>query len=214
MAAKFDMTAKNIKQATLDIVSNTCTERRADSPNAPKAYTLRPYCDKALVRHVKATIEVYDADAAADEQLAGNMIKGMKLDETLDANTSGQTFPGLKIVNEEKAHASRRLTSRGWACDMIIFSLDWLYTPTPGVPCSPAKTLNALNDEYYAEPTPMATKLEDQTLDADTFPWVMSATFSVTNPSQICHKPVTTFRHPSGSHKYMLFVQGWGQHCV
>jgi hypothetical protein len=52
MAAKFDMTAKNIKQATLDIVSNTCTERRADSPNAPKAYTLRPYCDKALVRHV------------------------------------------------------------------------------------------------------------------------------------------------------------------
>jgi hypothetical protein len=71
-----------------------------------------------------------------------------------------------------------------------------------------------INDEYYAEPTPMATKLEDQTLDADTFPWVMSATFSVTNPSQICHKPVTTFRHPSGSHKYMLFVQGWGQHCV
>jgi hypothetical protein len=113
MAAKFDMTAKNIKQATLDIVSTACTER-ADPPNAPKAYTLRPYCDKALVRHVKATIEVYDADAAADEQLAGNMIKGRKLDdETLDANT----FPGLKIVNKDKAHASRRLTSRGWACD-------------------------------------------------------------------------------------------------
>jgi hypothetical protein len=152
-----------------------------------------------MVRHIKATIEVYDADAAADEQLAGNMIKGRKLDETLDANTSGQTFPGLKIVNKDKAHASRRLTSRGWACDDEL----------KGV-----MDMNALNDEYYAEPTPMATKLEDQTLDADTFPWVMSATFSVTNPSQICHKPVTTFRHPSGSHKYMLFVQGWGQHCV
>jgi hypothetical protein len=39
-----------------------------------------------------------------------------------------------------------------------IFYLDFLYTPTPGVPSSYAKTMLAMN-EYYSEPRAMPTKL-------------------------------------------------------
>ncbi len=45
------------------------------------------------------------------------MLKGRKLQELcLDEDTC----ENLLIVNRDKAHASRRLTSRGWTCDPVL----------------------------------------------------------------------------------------------
>ena len=62
------------------------------------------------------------ADASADEQLAATMLKGRMLDDVnIDEGT--ELFPGLLLVNQDKAHASRRLVSGRWACDPVLKEL-------------------------------------------------------------------------------------------
>ena len=55
-------------------------------------------------------MEIYNADAAGDEQLAGRMLRSQSLDDV----TYQQGFmPNIKIIHRDKTHACRRLTQRG-----------------------------------------------------------------------------------------------------
>ena len=63
--------------------------------------------------HLVRIIEFFVSDAAGDEQKAGRILRdGFKHLEP--------ALPSLKIVVRDRAHASRRIISRGWAADPFL----------------------------------------------------------------------------------------------
>jgi hypothetical protein len=61
--------------------------------------------DATLMDHIRSIVEVFNADAASDEQLAGKLL-----------GDSGHVhaFPNLRIVGKDKPHGARRVVSRTW----------------------------------------------------------------------------------------------------
>lgn len=98
--------AENLKDATLQAVAQACST----TGNAADA-------DVQLMARVLNAVEIYNADGAADEQLAGRMLKGQKLDDLI---YSPALMPNLKVVHKDKTHAARRLATRGWAADAYL----------------------------------------------------------------------------------------------
>ena len=91
--------------------------------------------DKALLAHLFEITEVFNADAAADEQLAGQILESGNnrfleacpgtcpaLLEAMDVNmaTFAEVSPNLKVINKDKPHATRRIVSRTWKCDRVL----------------------------------------------------------------------------------------------
>ena len=93
--------------------------------------------DQALLRHVLSIVEVFNADAAADEQLAGQLLStpATSLSDafavfqesptsqaifavTLESLTGA--FPNVKVLNKDKPHAARRIVSRTYKCDPLL----------------------------------------------------------------------------------------------
>ena len=84
--------------------------------------------DLAMLSHITRIVEVFNADAAADEQLAGQMLQlggGAPVDPGGAGPGSGapvlsaDLFPHLKVINKDKPHGARMITSRTWKCDPI-----------------------------------------------------------------------------------------------
>ena len=105
--------AMGLQRALLRILKSMATKRKPHSC----MYRTReaPSCDTALQDHFRSFCEVYASDAAADEQLAGQMLRP----------NSGRTgskpqLPNLRLVIRDAAHASRRLFSRTWNQDPHI----------------------------------------------------------------------------------------------
>ena len=91
--------------------------------------------DKALLAHLFEITEVFNADAAANEQLAGQILESGNnrfleacpgtcpaLLEAMDVNmaTFSEVFPNLKVINKDKPQAARRIVSRTWKCDRVL----------------------------------------------------------------------------------------------
>ncbi|CAE7803934.1 unnamed protein product, partial [Symbiodinium sp. CCMP2456] len=55
-----------------------------------------------LLTHLRASVEMYVADAASDEQLTGQLLRSQRY------------FENLRFVSKDRAHASQRLLSRPW----------------------------------------------------------------------------------------------------
>ena len=109
----YTLDALGIRQATIDIVKQLCTSKRAP-----------PYCnepptaehDQELEEHMRHIVELLDADAASDEMKAGKLLRG-----THPLHVSKETggmkydfdkyFSNIKVQNKDKAHASRRTAS-------------------------------------------------------------------------------------------------------
>ena len=87
----------------------TCRRHGGGKTWAPR---VRPRLDARLQTHVANIVEVFVADGAADEQLAGQML--------LPTSTSEHALPNLKMVCRDRAHASRRLLQRTWDKDDYI----------------------------------------------------------------------------------------------
>lgn len=69
------------------------------------------YYDPALHKTLGSIVEMYDADAAANEQLAGYELR-------CPSTAVAPVFPNLKLVVKDKAHAARRFTmKRPWTAD-------------------------------------------------------------------------------------------------
>ena len=63
----------------------------------------------ALTSAIASKVEIFDADAAADEQAAGRALNNL--------------FPNLKALMRDVTHASRRITKRPWAADPVLAEL-------------------------------------------------------------------------------------------
>jgi hypothetical protein len=97
--------ALGVKDATLKILEDACrVDHRppgmgAGSPDGPGGPDGN--LDVALYKHLCNSIEVFTADAALDEQIAGRKLRNPSLSATPD-------LPNLRLVLRDKAHASRR----------------------------------------------------------------------------------------------------------
>lgn len=105
--------AHHLREGTLQGLRNFCTEfakAPESKPNSPQ-----PQFDKVLFKRLVQTIECFTSDAAADEQLAGELLKS-----TNEVPTVRDNFPALanlKVIARDRAHAARRITKRPWAAD-------------------------------------------------------------------------------------------------
>ena len=100
-------------------LKNFATKRRV----GPNMHHLRvqQQLDQGLHDHLVAITEVFVADGAADEQMAGELLRplaGHNDDQCLI-----QTLPNLKLVVMDRAHASRRILQRTWDKDEYLNSL-------------------------------------------------------------------------------------------
>jgi hypothetical protein len=80
--------------------------------------TQKPIRLVAFARHLADIVEVFVADGAADEQLAGRMLQPDSARAIL-----GQTLPHLRLVVRDKPHGARRLLQRTLPKDKFISKL-------------------------------------------------------------------------------------------
>lgn len=99
-----DVSAAAIAAASLQIIDDLATPLEPP-PGCPGMSRIQ-YPD--LAAHVKDRAECLAADAAADEQLAMEMLG------------AGAHFPNVKILNRDTAHAARRVNSRSSEADPFI----------------------------------------------------------------------------------------------
>ena len=104
----FGNTAQNLATASMVLLENGCSTYDKKR---------RPQLNQKLLQHVLSVIEVFTADGAYDEQLAGKILKGRRLGADW---VELPRFPAMKVIVKDKSHAVRRLTSRGWACDPVL----------------------------------------------------------------------------------------------
>jgi hypothetical protein len=90
-----------------------------------------PKRDRRLWAHITAITEVFVADGAADEQMAGELLRPQALGQRGDANQQHliRPLPNLQLVLMDRAHASRRVLQRTWDkyeyLDSILKALIW-----------------------------------------------------------------------------------------
>ena len=86
-----------------------------------------PKLDRQLWAHMAAITEVFVADGASDEQLAGELLRPMASGLGGDANHVDhplvRPLPNLKLVLMDRAHASRRVLQRTWDKDEYLNSI-------------------------------------------------------------------------------------------
>jgi len=83
-------TAEEVAKATMDILRSACTPRLGPPRQPAAAGDL----DVELVERVKSSVEIFIADGAAEEQLAGRLLKAH--------------LPNLRIQVRDKTHAATR----------------------------------------------------------------------------------------------------------
>ena len=116
-----DSSALGLAGVMLRILRDLCTPL-SNGPGNAQSDNL----DTAALAHVCSIVEVFNADAASDEQLAGTLFAaGGLAPGGLDANASAPVgvFPNLKMVSKDKPHGARRITSRTWKCDPYLGQL-------------------------------------------------------------------------------------------
>ena len=135
-----DFDAQGIARCIMSMLADICTPfKHAETLEhfkglPPNASVL----DRALLSHLFSIVEVFNADAAPDEQLAGQMFgvdvrggnlaeiftseacPGAKLAMEVNMESFSQIFPNLKVINKDKPHAARRIVSRTWKCDHVL----------------------------------------------------------------------------------------------
>jgi len=126
LAKEFSLDAPGIAKGTLTVLKQACT--RFLSPPFPAAKAPKPEVDEAALVNLCKVIELFDADGAADEQLAGKMMGDKHWQEVMEPEAGGNVsiddvygvLTGLKIKNKDKCHASRRIISRPWQSDTYL----------------------------------------------------------------------------------------------
>ena len=96
----FSLDAVGITKATKAIIARFCTPM-LDPPYCHSPPATSP--DEQLQMHIRQITEVFDADAAADEQLAGQMLAGVP-----DTGEEEPYLSNVRVQNRDKAHGARR----------------------------------------------------------------------------------------------------------
>ena len=100
LAKDFTNSGLGIRDATLSIMQQISTPIRRvpfrSNNNDP---------DIAVLSNIFDKLEIFNADAAEDEQVAGRLLRKAK---SADGQDFSDLFPNLKILNRDKPHGSRR----------------------------------------------------------------------------------------------------------
>ena len=114
-------TATNITNATALAMKDFCT------PNFGAPYTDKPDppCDEDLLTHMLDSVHSLTVDAASNEVVAGenSMDPQSVTAKVSDEGIRTALFQNLKCIVRDKAHASRRVLERPWACDQYCQSI-------------------------------------------------------------------------------------------
>lgn len=96
--------ALGLRDATIKIVHDACVPfHHAPSKMAVKRNGFEANVFDTIVKG----IELFDADAASDETLAGRLLRGIRPGSS-DESEFTSAFPNLKICNRDKPHGARR----------------------------------------------------------------------------------------------------------
>ena len=117
LAPLVDTFAENLCQATTHAIWLSCCPGSFRGVLAERASEEEIH--RSTVGVLEAT-EVYNADGAANEQLAGTLLEGLRLD---DLRLDEPMLPNVKAVNRDRAHAARTMPKRGWAADPYLWSV-------------------------------------------------------------------------------------------
>lgn len=102
--------SEEVADCVLHAVRRLCTRRQ------PHAHMYKPKeAPKQMgqtARRILGRVEMFSADGAANEQVAGRL-----LHPSVERGASGKKLPNLKMVIRDKAHAARRLTQRTFKVD-------------------------------------------------------------------------------------------------
>ena len=131
LARKFDLSAEGIKQGTLAILQDFATPRAAVP--FPRKRSCPKLSDK-LYKHFCTIIELFDADAAEDEQLAGRKLRNEPENHVTFPSMANRephvdhylpAMPNLRIFNKDTTHAARFDSVLTYCkSDMINVSMD------------------------------------------------------------------------------------------
>ena len=110
-ARDFGTGSLNIVNATQGIIKRFSSRWQAAPGKVKKDHFLKPKLYKKFVKSVR----IITTDSAADEMLAGEMMRSKVL-----SCMSTQLTPNLQFVLRDGTHGSRRLVSRGWAADPYL----------------------------------------------------------------------------------------------
>lgn len=102
--------ADNLSLATWEVMKRACSRFLA-APGGRQAGYLKP----RLFQHLRSHTVAICADAAADEMASCEILRSAQL--TLIPEDNQPMLPNLQHVFRDRAHASRRLTSRPWNAD-------------------------------------------------------------------------------------------------
>jgi hypothetical protein len=117
LAQKFDMSADGIRDGTLYLLKRFCTPRC----DVPFRRQLRGRRDAELYAALCRSVELFDADAAPDEQLAGRKLQGNAARNTEPTREQyDAALKNLKLFNKDTTHAARRITSRTFYRDEYL----------------------------------------------------------------------------------------------
>ena len=75
----------------------------------------RPQLDRKAMYHIIRNIEMFSADGASSEQLAGRL-----LHPRVERAGTAEKLPRLKMILRDKAHSVRRLTQRTFKVDPVL----------------------------------------------------------------------------------------------
>ena len=103
--------ARNITVATYRIMKRACS--RFCLPPAPSKSPA--VLKKQLLQHLRTTVTSVTVDSAADEVLSAELMRS----SVLNASQKELT-PNLRFVLRDRAHSSRRITSRPWHADTVL----------------------------------------------------------------------------------------------
>ena len=119
--------ALDLAMAIVTLMSDLATP--CNAPPFPSAAQRQPTTiDEPLLLHMCSIVEVFNADAAADEQLSADILQkgipnivggGAPVGPVLNGS-GAPIFANLLVVNRDKAHAARRIVSRTWQCDQYL----------------------------------------------------------------------------------------------
>ena len=116
----FDSSAMGLAAATLHALRELCTPLL----HAPHGSKVGCSVDHDLMLHVCSIVEVFNADAASDEQLAAKLLQRGAVEPAAPALE--HIFRNLKLMTKDKPHAARRrfpcaryATIRGSVASMV-----------------------------------------------------------------------------------------------
>ena len=124
MAAVYDSRASGLAVALLDAIDRFATRRLPHKRiSAFRESRPPPVPDQQLVDTIRRALFAFNADKAADEQLAGRLLQpgsGRVAPES-EIRLHLRQLPNLRFVLFDKAHAAQRLQKRTWQRDPVLW---------------------------------------------------------------------------------------------